>query len=70
MPTEEVKADLVSDAEAAKIIHQKPTTLATWRAAKRGPAYFKLGRRVYYSQSDLEAWIASRRREPAKTIST
>jgi hypothetical protein len=63
--SEDVKADLVSDTEAAKIIHQKETTLATWRSAGRGPAYYKVGRQVLYSVSDLEAWLASRRREPA-----
>jgi len=66
MPAEELKAELVSAIEAAAIIHQKPTTLATWRAAKRGPAYHKLGRQIFYSRADLEAWIASRRREPTK----
>jgi hypothetical protein len=29
--SEPLKADLVSDTEAAKLIHQKETTLATWR---------------------------------------
>ena len=62
--SEALKADLVSDTEAAKIIHQKQTTLATWGSAGRGPAYYKVGRRVFYSVSDLEAWLASRRCEP------
>jgi len=61
---------LLSDVAAAKIVHQKRSTLATWRATGRGPAFIKLGRRVFYSRADLDAWIASRRREPAKAIST
>jgi hypothetical protein len=61
-------ADLVPSDEAAKLIHQEPSTLATWRSAKKGPAYYKVGRRVFYSRADLEAWIASRRREPAKAV--
>jgi hypothetical protein len=63
---DDLKADLVSDIEAAKILHQKESTLATWRSAGRGPAYYKVGRRVFYSVADLGDWIASRRREPVK----
>jgi hypothetical protein len=58
------KIDLVSDVEAAKIIHQKQTTLASWRSTGRGPAYHKVGRKVFYSVADLEAWLTSTRREP------
>jgi predicted DNA-binding transcriptional regulator AlpA len=67
MPSDEAKVELVRDGEAAKIIHQKRSTLATWRSAGKGPAYFKVGRCVYYSKADLAAWIASRRREPARS---
>lgn len=64
------KRDLVRDTEAAEIIHQKRTTLATWRATQRGPAYYKVGRHVYYSRADLDAWIASRRHEPTTVANT
>lgn len=36
--------------------------LAKWRAAGTGPAYVKLGRAVRYCRSDVDAWLASRRR--------
>jgi hypothetical protein len=61
---------LLSDVAAAKIVHQKRSTLATWRATGKGPVFIKLGRRVFYIRTDLEAWIAAQRREPAKAIST
>jgi hypothetical protein len=63
---QDLKTDLVSDDEAATIIHQKKNTLATWRSYGKGPPFYKIGRRVFYSIADLHAWMASRRREPKK----
>jgi len=34
-------------------------TLANWRCQGRGPAYHKIGRNVFYSVDDLEAWERS-----------
>jgi hypothetical protein len=68
LPSDDI--ELLSDVAAAKIVHQKRSTLATWRATGKGPVFIKLGRRVFYSRADLDAWIATQRREPAKAIST
>lgn len=38
--------------------------LNQWRHRRCGPAYYKIGRKVLYSGSDLNAWIAARRVEP------
>jgi len=39
-------------------------TLANWRSVGRGPAYITVSRRlVLYRRSDIEAWLAARRRE-------
>jgi len=38
------------------------STLAKKRCAGSGPAFFKIGRQIKYDRSDLEVWIASRRR--------
>ena len=32
-------------------------TMAQWRAAGQGPPYLKLGARVGYRGSDLNAWV-------------
>jgi predicted DNA-binding transcriptional regulator AlpA len=32
-------------------------TLNTWRTRGGGPRYVKLGRRVAYKRTDLDAWI-------------
>jgi hypothetical protein len=37
-------------------------TLAKWRCLGAGPAYLKIGGRVFYCGSALNAWIASAER--------
>ena len=39
------------------------STLASWRCENRGPAWSKWGKRCFYRGSDLNDFIASRRRE-------
>ena len=41
------------------------STLANWRYEKRGPAYIKTGRRIMYRGADLNAFLESRRVDPA-----
>lgn len=36
-------------------------TLAQWRMSGKGPAYFKIGRRVAYLGRDLNEWLATKR---------
>lgn len=49
--------DLIDDKEAARRLRQKVQTLAAWRCDGKGPAYIKIGRRVFYSPSALTAYI-------------
>ena len=42
----------------------RPSTLAHWRSEGRGPAFIKLGSRVAYHGSDLNAWLATRTVRP------
>jgi hypothetical protein len=58
--------ELIPDAEAAEILGQKPDTLAVWRCKGTGPAFYKVGRRVFYTRSDINAFVVSRRRVPRK----
>ncbi len=39
-------------------------TLNWWRAQGRGPAYVKMGLRVQYLKTDLDAFLAAGRRSP------
>jgi hypothetical protein len=58
--------ELIPDAEAANILGQKPETLAVWRCKGTGPVYYKVGRRIFYTRPDINAYVVSRRRVPAK----
>jgi predicted DNA-binding transcriptional regulator AlpA len=48
---------LLSPADLAALIGVDERTLAVWRAQKRGPDFVKLGRAVFYRQTDVNAWI-------------
>ncbi len=45
--------------EAAAVLRLSERTLERHRLAGTGPAFVKLGRRVAYRKSDLEAWAAA-----------
>ena len=51
---------LLDDDEAARILKVKKQTPAAWRNRGQGPAYLKVGRRVFYRPSDLLEWLDSR----------
>ena len=38
--------------------------LGKWRYQKFGPAWIKIGRKILYAGSDLNAWIESNRTDP------
>jgi hypothetical protein len=40
-------------------------TLASWRFEGRGPAYYKIGRKVVYYEEDLREFLRQNRVEPA-----
>jgi hypothetical protein len=42
-----------------------PATLRGWRCAGRGPGFVKIGGRVCYRRSDIEAFIAAGERNAA-----
>lgn len=46
--------------EAAVYLCLSPGTLAVWRSQRRGPRYSKLGARVVYDISDLQAFATRR----------
>lgn len=69
----ELKADMAADAlreefglllpeELAAVIGVTVNTLAQWRAQKSGPVPTLLGKRVFYSFSDVEKWIEESKR--------
>jgi predicted DNA-binding transcriptional regulator AlpA len=48
--------------DAAKHLGLSKSYLDKARVSGNGPSYIKLGRRVVYQPSDLDAWLASNRR--------
>ena len=56
-------APCVPVSEAAKLTSIAVSTLNKLRLTGGGPPYLKLGRRVAYDVADLNAWLASKRRQ-------
>ena len=50
--------------DPALLVLGRPSTLAHWRSEGRGPAFIKLGSRVAYRGSDLNAWLAAQTVRP------
>ena len=50
--------------DPALLMIGRPSTLAHWRSKGRGPIYIRIGRRVAYRGSDLNAWLRGREIRP------
>ena len=50
--------DLLTQHQAAEIIRLSERTLERHRLTGTRPKFVRLGRRVFYRHSDLEAWVA------------
>ncbi len=60
-PAHDFRDDRLTRREAAEYLGVSPGTLAVWAATGRYPLPFvRVGSRVYYRRSDLDAFIASR----------
>lgn len=59
--------DLFVTIEAAEYLRTPRATLQWWRHLKRGPIYVKIGRRIFYRKSDLDAFIGKNVRAPEVT---
>lgn len=60
--------DLVDETEAAEILDVVPGTLQVWRSTGRyGIPFIKVGRKVRYSRTALNAWLESRTRTTGAT---
>jgi len=58
------QADQLPPKQAAEIIGKSVWWLAQARKRKRrGPPFYRVGGRIVYQRSDLEAWYAGCRRE-------
>lgn len=53
--------EYMTTAEVAEILRTSPETVRWFRYVGKGPRSFKVGRRVLYERSDVEAWLANAR---------
>lgn len=61
--------NLLTPDELSAVLSIKPKTLVAWRKKNRGPRWLKVGRRVRYAPSDVNAWLKLNRKghEPSPT---
>lgn len=55
---------LLNEKQASLIVKLTPDTLKQRRSLKKPPRYYKIGSKVFYQESDLEAFIAQGAVEP------
>jgi hypothetical protein len=52
-----VLAEFMNTDELAADLDVTPLTLVRWRLQKTGPAVTRLGRRILYRRSSVQAWL-------------
>lgn len=61
-------ADLLDEKATAALLDVSPGTLSVWRSTGRyALPFLKIGRKVRYRRSALEAWMTARTRESGAT---
>ncbi len=64
--TFDIKEPLLTQSEAATLLHIEPRTLESWRLQKTGPRYIRYSRRcVRYRVEDLCEWLNAQAVEAA-----
>lgn len=58
--------NFLTTAEVAEILRTPTETVRYWRHLGKGPASFKVGRRVLYERADVERFIAEARATSAR----
>lgn len=53
--------DLLSTSEVATLCRVSESTVRHWRHHSEGPLGFRVGRRVRYRRSDVDAWLEAQR---------
>lgn len=48
--------------EVAELLRTSPESVRFWRHVGKGPASFKVGRRVLYDSAEVEQWLADARK--------
>lgn len=53
----------ITEKAAAEYIGISRTHLANLRKDNNGPSYFQLGKRILYTQDDIDVWLDSRKQK-------
>lgn len=56
-PLDTSQFQLLTVEEAAEALRTPVSTLRYWRHMKKGPRAARIGGRIMYRQTDLEAWL-------------
>lgn len=56
-------SEYMTTQEVAELLRAPAETVRYWRHVGKGPASFKVGRRVLYARDDVQAWVASYREQ-------
>jgi hypothetical protein len=51
--------------DAADLLNVKVQTLRKWAVQRKGPPRTKVGKRVFYREEALPAWLVAQERDPA-----
>lgn len=63
------KLAMLDTDELAEYIHASADTLRYWRhLGDKGPKYFRIGRKVFYRQEDVDAWLAEQYENSNKPV--
>jgi Helix-turn-helix domain len=62
-----VLADFLDEEETAAELQVRRRTLRLWRQLGAGPAWIKVGRRVYCNRHSLISWLASCEHRPVRS---
>jgi len=54
-------SEYLTTQEVAELLRTPAETVRFWRHVGKGPASFKLGRRVLYAREDVEAFVEAAR---------
>jgi len=60
------RAYVLGDREMELIGHREK--LAQWRHKNRGPAYYRIGRKIVYRGIDLNQWLDAQRVDPSDGV--
>jgi len=59
----------LTERELAHELGRDARTLKRWRAAREGPAWVAIGRKILYRRSAVQDWLASREVRPVRAAS-